>query len=69
MRIPMIAGNWKMNTTVSEAVALVKEMLEQLEQIKTRSRRPVPYGSGSDTISADEIESWSRRGQRRRNRS
>jgi len=26
MRIPMIAGNWKMNTTVSEAVALVREM-------------------------------------------
>ncbi len=26
MRIPMIAGNWKMNTTVSEAVALVHEM-------------------------------------------
>lgn len=27
MRIPIIAGNWKMNTTVSEAVKLVKEML------------------------------------------
>jgi len=26
MRIPMIAGNWKMNTTVSEAVKLVSEM-------------------------------------------
>ena len=33
MRIPMIAGNWKMNTTVAEAVALVKEMLPELEQI------------------------------------
>jgi triosephosphate isomerase len=26
MRIPMIAGNWKMNTTVAEAVELVREM-------------------------------------------
>ena len=26
MRIPMIAGNWKMNTTISEAVELVREM-------------------------------------------
>lgn len=26
MRTPMIAGNWKMNTTVAEAVALVSEM-------------------------------------------
>jgi triosephosphate isomerase len=26
MRVPMIAGNWKMNTTVSEAVKLVREM-------------------------------------------
>ena len=33
MRIPMIAGNWKMNTTVAEATALVKEMLPELEQI------------------------------------
>ncbi len=33
MRIPMIAGNWKMNTTVSEAVALVKEMRPELDQI------------------------------------
>jgi len=33
MRIPMIAGNWKMNTTVAEAVALVKEMRPELDQI------------------------------------
>jgi triosephosphate isomerase len=33
MRIPMIAGNWKMNTTVSEAVELVKEMLPELDRI------------------------------------
>ncbi len=33
MRTPLIAGNWKMNTTVSEAVALVKSMLPELEKI------------------------------------
>jgi triosephosphate isomerase len=33
MRTPMIAGNWKMNTTVAEAVALVKEMLPELDRI------------------------------------
>ena len=26
MRLPLIAGNWKMNTTVPEAVALVTEL-------------------------------------------
>ena len=33
MRIPMIAGNWKMNTTVSEAMALVNEMYRGLDEI------------------------------------
>ena len=33
MRAPMIAGNWKMNTTVSEAVALVNEMRRGLDEI------------------------------------
>jgi len=31
MRTPFIAGNWKMNTTVSEAIKLVGEMKPQLE--------------------------------------
>jgi len=34
MRVPLIAGNWKMNTTVSEAVGLVKEMLPGLDRVK-----------------------------------
>ncbi|MFA4835387.1 MAG: triose-phosphate isomerase [Dehalococcoidia bacterium] len=34
MRKPIIAGNWKMNTTVDEAVSLVKAMKERLESIK-----------------------------------
>ena len=33
MRIPLIAGNWKMNTTVDEAVRLMKEMLPGLDAI------------------------------------
>lgn len=34
MRIPLIAGNWKMNTTVSEAVKLVTEMRADLSRIE-----------------------------------
>jgi triosephosphate isomerase len=33
MRVPMIAGNWKMNTTVSEAIKLVNEMRQELDEI------------------------------------
>ncbi len=33
MRVPMIAGNWKMNTTVSEAIELVNKMRQGLDQI------------------------------------
>ena len=31
--MPIIAGNWKMNTTVEEAVALVRDMLGGLEDV------------------------------------
>ena len=33
MRVPMIAGNWKMNTTVSEAIELTREMRPELDAI------------------------------------
>jgi len=33
MRIPMIAGNWKMNTTVNEAVELVRAMQDELDKV------------------------------------
>ena len=33
MRMPMIAGNWKMNTTLSEAVQLVSKMFHELDEI------------------------------------
>ncbi|MBI2934822.1 MAG: triose-phosphate isomerase [Chloroflexi bacterium] len=34
MRIPIIAGNWKMNCTAGEGVRLVREMLPGMENIK-----------------------------------
>jgi len=34
MRVPLIAGNWKMNTTISEAKQLVSAMLPRLDGIK-----------------------------------
>jgi len=33
-RVPMIAGNWKMNTTAEEAVKLVKTMLPGLNKLR-----------------------------------
>ncbi len=33
MRTPLIAGNWKMNTIVSEALELVRAMKDELEKI------------------------------------
>lgn len=33
MRVPLIAGNWKMNTTVSQAIELVNEMCPALNMI------------------------------------
>jgi triosephosphate isomerase len=34
MRIPFVAGNWKMNTTATEAEQLVFEMLDKLDRIE-----------------------------------
>lgn len=34
MRIPFVAGNWKMNTTVTEAEELVYEMIDKLEGVQ-----------------------------------
>src|SRR4030042_6755349 len=34
MRTPLIAGNWKMNTTVEEAVTLIKAMQSPLHKIQ-----------------------------------
>jgi triosephosphate isomerase (TIM) len=34
MRMPFVAGNWKMNTTVTEAEKLVVEMIDKLDRIE-----------------------------------
>jgi len=34
MRVPFVAGNWKMNTTVTEAEELVYDILDTLDRIK-----------------------------------
>lgn len=34
MRLPIIAGNWKMNTTIEQAVALTKEMQAELNKME-----------------------------------
>jgi len=33
MRTPIIAGNWKMNKTIEEAVRLVREMRSELNKV------------------------------------
>ena len=38
MRNPFVAGNWKMNTTATEAEQLVFEMLEKLDRMKEWKR-------------------------------
>jgi triosephosphate isomerase len=38
MRVPVIAGNWKMNTTIREATALVSEMRPLLDQIENADK-------------------------------
>ena len=38
MRVPMIAGNWKMNTTVSEVIELVNEMRQGFDEIDNVDR-------------------------------
>jgi triosephosphate isomerase len=42
MRIPLIAGNWKMNTTVGEAVDLVKTMRSDLDRVNNVEKAVCP---------------------------
>ncbi|MBI2858082.1 MAG: triose-phosphate isomerase [Chloroflexi bacterium] len=42
MRTPFIAGNWKMNTTVAEAVALVKDMRPRLDAVASVEKAVCP---------------------------
>ena len=34
MRIPVIAGNWKMNKNIVESVALVKELKDFVRELR-----------------------------------
>ena len=34
MRKPLMAGNWKMNKTIPEAIAMVKELKEKIADVK-----------------------------------
>jgi triosephosphate isomerase len=51
MRIPFIAGNWKMNTTVNEAEELVHDMLERLDRIEGVEKVLCPPFISLSTIS------------------
>ncbi|MBN2240923.1 MAG: triose-phosphate isomerase [Dehalococcoidales bacterium] len=42
MRIPLIAGNWKMNTTVEEAVGLVNDMKSGLDAVENIEKLVCP---------------------------
>ncbi len=42
MRQPLIAGNWKMNTTTDEAIALVKELSPELDNINNTEKLVCP---------------------------
>jgi len=59
MRKPFVAGNWKMNKTVKEALLLVNEMLPDLEAVKSVEKVICPpYPSlfaVSTLLSGDEI--------------
>src|SRR5512140_2941034 len=41
MRVPIIAGNWKMNKTVSEAVELVRALREAAADVEAPSGPPL----------------------------
>jgi triosephosphate isomerase len=50
MRVPLIAGNWKMHTTVEEAVALVHQMQPRLERIEGVEQVVCPPGVSLDAV-------------------
>ena len=51
MRVPLIAGNWKMNTTIGEAIELVKEMRPGLDEIDNVDKVICPPFISLDAIS------------------
>lgn len=51
MRVPIIAGNWKMNTTLEGAVKLVEEMLPELDKISGVEKVVCPPFVSLDAVS------------------
>lgn len=60
MRTPFIAGNWKMNTTLPEAVELVKKMVPDLDKITNVEKAVCPpfisLASVKDVISSTSVK-------------
>jgi triosephosphate isomerase len=50
MRVPVVAGNWKMNTTIPEAVALVDAMLNELPFVQGVERVLCPPFVSLDAV-------------------
>src|SRR4029450_11930507 len=50
MRVPVVAGNWKMNTTVPEAAALVDAMLSDLPFVRGVEKVLCPPFISLDTV-------------------
>lgn len=51
-RIPLVAGNWKMNKTVAEALRLVEEMLAELQAVKGVEKLLCPPATALMPLSA-----------------
>lgn len=60
MRTPFIAGNWKMNTTLPEAVELVKKMVPDLDKINNIEKAVCPpfisLAAVKDVISSTSVK-------------
>jgi triosephosphate isomerase (TIM) len=60
MRRPFIAGNWKMNTTVTEAITLISEMKESLKSFPSVDRVLCPpfisLYAASELVKGTDIE-------------
>ena len=51
MRRPIIAGNWKMNKTITEAVDLVRSIRRGLNEVKAADRVLCPPFTALATVS------------------
>lgn len=59
MRIPLVAGNWKMNTTIEEAVALARSTRERIDGIPGVRKAVCPpfvsLGAVRDVLAGSEV--------------